>query len=292
MTMRDQMGEYPKVAATRAELAHEVQAASGRSRALVMTMGALHEGHGELMRAARETVGGDGHVTVSIFVNPTQFGVNEDLDNYPRTFDSDLELCYSMGVNMVFAPTAEEIYPAGPGQITISPGPLGSLYEGAARPGHFAGVLTVVGKFILLSNPHYAMFGEKDYQQLTLVRQMVHDLNFGVEVVAVPTVRAADGLALSSRNKYLDPQARDRALSISRAIAVAQAAAADGAGADLIAAAATSILERVTGLEIEYVAVTDPMMGPAPESGEGRIIITAIVGGTRLLDNARVDIGS
>ena len=280
----------PMVATTRAELAAAYSQVQARPRAVVMTMGALHSGHAELISAAREAVGVSGHVTVTIFVNPLQFGANEDLDKYPRTFAADQLLCAQRGADLIFAPTPEVIYPTGDPLVTVDPGPLGALLEGAARPGHFAGVLTVVAKLLSLTAPQLAFFGEKDYQQLTLIRQMVRDLDFPIRVVGVATVRAPDGLALSSRNKYLSEDARVAALAIPRAIAAAQASGAAGADAAAAIAAATSVLAEVPELTVEYVVLTDPAMGPAPTAGEARIIITAIVDGTRLLDNARVDL--
>src|SRR5690349_10675556 len=169
----------------------------------VPTMGALHDGHVQLLKHARplgETL------VASIFVNPTQFAPGEDFDSYPRTFDADLERCDEAGVDVVFAPTVETMYPAGiDAAITVDPGPLGSILEGKTRPTHFRGVLTVVAKLFGLVRPDVAVFGEKDYQQLVLVRRMVADLCLGIRVVGAETVREADGLARSSRNRYLDP---------------------------------------------------------------------------------------
>lgn len=281
----------PKVAGTKAELA-ELLAVKDRPRAVVMTMGALHEGHAELMREARRLVGPDGQTVTTIFVNPTQFGANEDLAKYPRTFDADLAMCQELGVDFVFAPTNDVMYPNGDPTITIDPGKLAEEFEGEARPGHFRGVLTVVNKFLMLINPDYALFGEKDYQQLTLIRQMVRELDIQTEIVGVPTVREESGLALSSRNRYLSEQAVQTALRIPEAIAAGQRAGVRGANAAI--ETATAILLREDSevpVDVQYVAVTNPMMGPAPERGEGRIIITAIVDGTRLLDNAAIDLG-
>lgn len=179
-------------------------ARAGR-RAVVMTMGALHEGHATLIRAAREQAGRGGQVVVTVFVNPLQFGANEDLDRYPRTLDADRRIAEEAGADAVFAPAVEEVYPGGDPQVRISAGPMGERLEGATRPGHFDGVLTVVAKLLHLTRPDLALFGQKDAQQLALIRRMVTDLNFPVEVVGVPTVREEDGLALSSRNRYLSP---------------------------------------------------------------------------------------
>ncbi|MFB8776583.1 pantoate--beta-alanine ligase [Streptomyces broussonetiae] len=199
--------------------AEELRArARGGRRAVVMTMGALHEGHATLIRTAREIAGPDGEVVVTVFVNPLQFGAGEDLDRYPRTLEADVKLAEQAGADAVFAPSADEVYPGGEPQVRISAGPMGARLEGASRPGHFDGMLTVVAKLLHLTRPDLALYGQKDAQQLALIRRMVRDLNFGVEIVAVPTVREADGLALSSRNRYLSPQERRTALALSRAL--------------------------------------------------------------------------
>ena len=187
-------------------------------RAVVMTMGALHEGHATLIRTAREIAGADGEVVVTVFVNPLQFGKGEDLDRYPRTLDADLEIAAPSGADTVFAPSVDEVYPGGEPQVRISAGPMGERLEGASRPGHFDGMLTVVAKLLHLTRPDIALYGQKDAQQLALIRRMVRDLNFGVEIVAVPTVREDDGLALSSRNRYLSPRERRTALALSQAL--------------------------------------------------------------------------
>ncbi|MER8029160.1 pantoate--beta-alanine ligase [Streptomyces bauhiniae] len=187
-------------------------------RAVVMTMGALHEGHATLIRTAREIAGPEGEVVVTVFVNPLQFGAGEDLDRYPRTLDADLALAHRAGADAVFAPAVEEVYPGGEPQVRITAGPMGGRLEGATRPGHFDGMLTVVAKLLHLTRPDVALYGQKDAQQLALIRRMVRDLNFGVEIVGVPTVREEDGLALSSRNRYLAPEERATALTLSRAL--------------------------------------------------------------------------
>ncbi|WP_413757727.1 pantoate--beta-alanine ligase [Streptomyces sp. MMBL 11-3] len=186
-------------------------------RAVVMTMGALHEGHATLIRTARR-LAGDGEVVVTVFVNPLQFGAGEDLDRYPRTLDADIKLAEQAGADAVFAPAVDEVYPGGEPQVRIGAGPMGERLEGATRPGHFDGVLTVVAKLLHLTRPDVALFGQKDAQQLALIRRMVRDLNFGVEIVGVPTVREADGLALSSRNRYLSAAERRTALALSQAL--------------------------------------------------------------------------
>ncbi|MEV5340217.1 pantoate--beta-alanine ligase [Streptomyces sp. NPDC052676] len=190
--------------------------------AVVMTMGALHEGHATLIRTAREHVGRKGYVVVTVFVNPLQFGAGEDLDRYPRTLEADLKTAEQAGADIVFAPSVEEMYPDGRPEITLRAGAMGERLEGASRPGHFDGMLTVVAKLLHLTRPDVAFFGQKDAQQLALIRRMVRDLNFPVEIVGVPTVREEDGLALSSRNRYLSPQERRTALALSRALFAAQ----------------------------------------------------------------------
>ncbi|WP_216591003.1 pantoate--beta-alanine ligase [Streptomyces brasiliscabiei] len=193
------------------------RARTGR-RAVVMTMGALHEGHATLVRAAREIAGPTGEVVVTVFVNPLQFGAGEDLDRYPRTLDADVKLAEVSGADVVFAPAVDEVYPGGEPQVRITAGPMGERLEGAARPGHFDGMLTVVAKLLHLTRPDVALFGQKDAQQLALIRRMVRDLNFGMDIVGVPTVREDDGLALSSRNRYLSPEERRTALALSQAL--------------------------------------------------------------------------
>ncbi|WP_339130706.1 pantoate--beta-alanine ligase [Streptomyces sp. f51] len=187
-------------------------------RAVVMTMGALHEGHATLIRTAREIAGDTGEVVVTVFVNPLQFGRGEDLDRYPRTLDSDLKIAEQAGADVVFAPSVDEVYPGGEPQVRISAGPMGERLEGSVRPGHFDGMLTVVAKLLHLTRPDVALFGQKDAQQLALIRRMARDLNFGVEITGVPTVREEDGLALSSRNRYLSAEERRTALALSQAL--------------------------------------------------------------------------
>ncbi|MFJ6100766.1 pantoate--beta-alanine ligase [Streptomyces sp. NPDC092359] len=199
--------------------AHELRALGAAGpRAVVMTMGALHEGHATLIRAARERAGERGTVVVTVFVNPLQFGAGEDLDRYPRTLEADLALAVGAGADAVFAPSVDEVYPGGEPQVRITAGPMGERLEGASRPGHFDGMLTVVAKLLHLTAPDLALFGQKDAQQLALIRRMVRDLNFPVEIVGVPTVREDDGLALSSRNRYLSAGERRTALALSGAL--------------------------------------------------------------------------
>ena len=258
--------------------------------ALVPTMGALHAGHGALLDRARREVGPAAPVVVSVFVNPLQFAPGEDLDRYPRTLDADLEICAEHGVDVVFAPRVDEVYPGGDPQVTVSPGPLAEVLEGASRPTHFAGVLTVVAKLFGLVRPDVAVFGEKDYQQLALIRRMVADLCMGLEVVGGETVREPDGLALSSRNRFLGPEDRAQALALSRALFAARAAATGGAQAAL--AAAHAELDGATGIDLDYLSLTAPDLGPAPVSGPARLLVAARVGSTRLIDNVALELSA
>jgi pantoate--beta-alanine ligase len=263
--------------------------AAGRKVVLVPTMGALHAGHVELIKHARR-VPGVPVVAVSIFVNPLQFGAGEDLSRYPRTFDADLDACREHGVELVFAPTVEGMYGVGEQQITVQPGPLGEQLEGACRPGHFAGVLTVVAKLFGIVRPQVAFFGEKDYQQLVLLRRMARELNLGVDVVGVPTVREPDGLALSSRNVYLSAEQRAAAVALSAALRAGQRAGAHGGPAAL--AAARELLAGEPGVDPDYLELRDPDLGPAPEQGPARLLTAAKVGTTRLIDNMAVTLGA
>jgi pantoate--beta-alanine ligase len=270
---------------TRAELATARDAMTGPV-AVVMTMGALHDGHAELLRLARLQAR---YVIATIFVNPLQFGPSEDLGRYPRTIEADLELCRARGVDVVFAPTPTQMYPDGEPAVRIDPGPLGTVLEGAHRPGHFDGVLTVVLKLLHLTRPDLAFFGEKDYQQLALVRSMVADLDVPVRIVAVPTVREPDGLAISSRNRYLPPHHREIALALSAALLAG--ARASGPGHSILAAARAE-LDRATGLDVDYLELTNPRLGPPPERGPARLLVAARVGTTRLIDNIAVEVQS
>jgi pantoate--beta-alanine ligase len=251
---------------------------------VVFTMGALHEGHQALLRAAREA---NASLLATIFVNPRQFGPNEDLGRYPRPFDDDLARCEKAGVDVVWAPSVTEVYRSGEPKITVDPGQLAAELEGASRPGHFAGVLTVVAKLLHLTRPHRAYFGEKDFQQLTLVRRMVADLDFDVDIVGVPTVREPDGLALSSRNVYLSAAERDRAVALSAALEVAAQTAARGAGPNEIVKAGRDVL-TAAGLDVDYFVLRGVDLGPALRVGPARLLVAARVGGTRLIDNMPV----
>lgn len=260
---------------------------TGRRVLLVPTMGALHDGHLALVKAAKQVPGGV--VVVSIFVNPLQFGAGEDLDAYPRTLDADLEMLRSEGVEVAFTPTASDMYPTGP-RTSVHPGPLGAELEGVSRPTHFAGMLTVVCKLLQIVRPDRAYFGEKDYQQLVLIRQMADDLNFETRIVGVPIVREADGLAMSSRNRYLDEVEREQAGALSAALLAGMYAAAGGSAEVLDAARA--VLDEVPAIDVDYLEVRDTWLGPAPAEGAGRLLVAARLGTTRLLDNIAIDIGA
>jgi pantoate--beta-alanine ligase len=278
----------PVLLRTKAELAAARGGLAGPV-VLVPTMGALHAGHTALLRAARTLAGPAGSVIVSIFVNPLQFRPGEDLDRYPRTLDADLARCAAEGARAVFAPSAAEMYPGGRPEVTVDPGPMGQVFEGEFRPGFFGGVLTVVLKLFNLIRPDVAVFGEKDVQQLALVRRMVSDLDLGVAIASVPIVRDADGLATSSRNRYLSAAERPLALALSRALHAGEARAAEGAGAVL--AAAREILRAEPALAVDYVAVVDPRTFTSVRPGQAGpavIVAAATAGHTRLIDNMPV----
>ena len=260
--------------------------AAGRKIALVPTMGALHEGHRELIRHARRAPGAT-VTAVSIFVNPLQFGPSEDLDRYPRPLEADLEACREEGVELVFLPGVADMYPEG-ADTTVTPGRLGDELEGAVRPGHFAGVLTVVAKLFHIVAPDLAFFGEKDYQQLVLVKKMVRDLDFPLSVVGVPTVREPDGLALSSRNAYLSADERPRAATLHRALQAGSSVSARGPQAVLDAA--REVLAAEPAIRVDYLEVRDPDLGPAPDVGMARLLVAARLGSTRLIDNIPVQL--
>jgi len=270
-----------RVARTRAELATGLAELPG-TRALVMTMGALHEGHLTLVRRARALAD---HVLVSIYVNPLQFGPNEDFDSYPRDLEADLALLAPEGVDLVFAPGDAEVYPREP-LVRIDPGPVARILEGRTRPGHFAGVLQVVHKVFNLTRPDVALFGRKDAQQLALVATMVEDLDMGVRIEPVEIVRDDDGVARSSRNAYLSAAERAEARALSRALRAAAAAA--GAGPEASLAAARAVLDGAKGVRLDYLVLVDPATFtdlPA-DATTGLMAVAAWVGTTRLIDNA------
>jgi pantoate--beta-alanine ligase len=258
--------------------------AAGERVAFVATMGALHAGHMALVDAARR--GGD-RVVVSIFVNPTQFAPNEDFAKYPRKEQADSRMLASAGVDLLWVPSVEEMYPDG--FVTdISVGGIAGLLDGAHRPGHFDGVATVVAKLFNQVQPHVALFGEKDWQQLAVIRRMVADLDMDVEIVGVPTQREDDGLALSSRNAYLIAEERSRAVALPRALGVAERTIAKGGDVEAALAQARESL-IAAGFDIDYVALADAETLGAPIEGRPmRLLAAARIGGTRLIDNIPV----
>ncbi|MEN3344388.1 MAG: pantoate--beta-alanine ligase [Arthrobacter sp.] len=297
----------------RAESARLLTRKRGTSQGLVPTMGALHEGHAQLARTA---VAQNDVVVASVFVNPLQFGEAADLERYPRTLEADMALLDAAGVDLVFAPSAEEVYPGGEPLVRITAGPLGGKWEGASRPGHFDGALTVVAKLLHYGLPgaglpgaglsgtghsdaglpaYRAYFGQKDAQQLALVQRMVEDLNFPVEIVPVPIVRTEDGLALSSRNRFLSDEERQAALVLSRALRLLEARA--GAHEPLDLESAQALVESEPLVDLDYFDVVDPRtLEPLAENcrqtpfrGEGLAIIAARVGPVRLIDNVPLD---
>ena len=253
----------------------------GRTIAVVPTMGALHEGHLELLRSARKRAD---IVILTIFVNPTQFGPNEDLAKYPRDEASDLAKARTCGIDLAFCPEASAMYPAG-AQTFVEVRELQQPMCGASRPGHFAGVTTIVAKLFNITKPHLAVFGEKDYQQLTIIRRMVRDLDFAIEIVGVPIVRESDGLALSSRNAYLSAEGRQIALGLSRGLAAAEALVRSGErDTAKLRAAATA---QLTGARIDYVELRDAteLSEIARLEKPAVLALAAFVGTTRLIDN-------
>jgi pantoate--beta-alanine ligase len=255
---------------------------------LVPTMGALHDGHRALLRSARAAAGPGGSVVVSIFVNPLQFGEAADLERYPRPLAHDMAVCEAEGTDLVFAPPVEEIYPEQQ-RVTVDPGSMGTVLEGEFRPGHFAGVLTVVLKLFSLIRPDIAVFGEKDAQQLALVRAMVDDFAVPVSIRSVATVRDHDGLALSSRNRFLSQDERRVALAIPRALLAGAEAA--GHGPKAVLGAAQRVLDDA-GLKPEYLALVDPGNFAFVRDDyldSALLVIAARVGQTRLIDNVRVE---
>ncbi|EAR25799.1 pantoate--beta-alanine ligase [marine actinobacterium PHSC20C1] len=275
------------VAGMRDVVAHEREA--GRTIALTPTLGALHAGHVAHVERAAELA--DVRI-VSIFVNPTQFGANEDLDKYPRTMDDDLELLGEMGVPYVFAPSVEEMYPKGPTSTTISAGQVGTMFEGKTRAGHFDGVLTVVAKLLAITTPQFVTFGQKDAQQLFLVRRMITDLNIPVRMEIIETVRDDDGLALSSRNQFLDASQREAATILSTALKAATSAA--DSGLDAVIAAAQGALMGESRAELDYFSVVNTeTFTPVPDGfrGPATAIVAARVGDTRLIDNSSLYVG-
>lgn len=297
------------LAHTREELAAAI-AANEPNRAVVMTMGALHEGHLDLLRRAGALVGAGGTVLVTIFVNPLQFAPGEDLDAYPRDLEGDVEKLRTVAENelqlsqlVVFAPTPEVIYPSGTPQVTINPGPIATVLEGATRPTHFGGVCQVVLNLMHLTRPTWALFGRKDAQQLAIVRAMVRDLAVPLSIEPVDIRRESDGLAMSSRNAYLTPTQRQQALALSQALKAGIAAAENGGDGAAVRQAALAYLANADGVEVDYVAVVgadsfvdlagaglglDPQKYQ-PVAGEPALLaLAAKVGSTRLIDNTLI----
>ena len=264
------------------------QRSKGRRVGLVPTMGALHQGHESLFRSARET---SDVVLATIFVNPRQFGDARDLENYPRTPERDREVALACGVDCLVSPTLDAMWPDSPAPTptTVTLGHLGEVFEGAGRPGHFDGVASVVAKLFVITGPCRAYFGEKDFQQLAVIRRMVRDLAFDVEVVGRPIIRDADGLALSSRNVLLSLDDRRRALGLSRAL---RAASDEPRSADEQRAVLRSVLDEA-GVDVAYAQIVNPStLVPSgdDETGERRALVAGVVGGVRLLDNGPVEI--
>ena len=297
------MTHRPVLTHTRAELADALSRLPG-TKALVMTMGALHSGHLQLVREARELAD---HVIVTIFVNPTQFAPGEDFDAYPRTLDADMDALETVGADLVWAPAPQDVYPT-PATVTIDPGPIARVLEGKTRPTHFAGVALVCTKVVNLVRPDVALYGQKDAQQLAVLRTVFAQLDIPVRVHPVPIVRAEDGVALSSRNRYLSDDERIRARALSRALRRGAEAAEAGATPAQIVAECRSVIEDEGGIDLDYIALVDAgtfeiLAGtesvPVGEgaaaptilsdgSREARILIAAKVGTTRLIDNMEV----
>jgi pantoate--beta-alanine ligase len=264
--------------------------AVGKSIALVPTMGALHAGHASLIRTARAEAG---FVVVSIFVNPTQFGPNEDLSRYPRPFEQDVKACEAEGVDLIFHPTAEIMYPAGV-KTHVAVGDLQDALCGASRPGHFRGVATVVLKLFNIVQPDVAYFGQKDAQQARLLQQMANDLNVPVRIQTCPIVREPDGLALSSRNAYLDAQQRKNATVLFRSLeAVRERISAGERQAEPLLRLARALIDATPGARIDYVSIVDfEGLRPLPRL-QGKVLIAVAVyfGATRLIDNVLLELG-
>jgi pantoate--beta-alanine ligase len=253
-------------------------------------MGALHRGHGELIRIARETAGESGEVAVSIFVNPMQFAAGGDYEKYPRPEDADDEFCREAGVDIVFRPSADEMYPAD-FSISVEENSLANTLCGRSRPGHFRGVCTVVTKLFQLLSPDAAVFGEKDFQQLAIIRRMVRDLNFPIEIIGAPTVREADGLACSSRNQYLSAAEREQAPVLQRALQEARELVDRGErSADAIVAAARNVIATASLARIDYLEIVNAeTLQPVTKTGPDSLIaVAAFFGQTRLIDNLRL----
>lgn len=258
----------------------------------VFTMGALHQGHKYLIETAKqyvlEKLGGNGKVVVSIFVNPTQFDNPEDLAKYPRTLDADLKICESSGADVVFTPSALDMYPAGENLIKVTHSKIGNDLEGASRPGHFEGMLTVVNKLLNITSPVATFFGEKDFQQLALVKQMVSDLNMPIEVIGVKTVRDHDDLALSSRNKRLSESQRELASAIPTTLSLMKDSISQGHDFESAIKIAKEYLENFPEIKLDYLELRNQQLGKASLNDSVRALIAVQIGDIRLIDNMTV----
>ncbi|MGO2111740.1 MAG: pantoate--beta-alanine ligase [Pseudoclavibacter sp.] len=280
------------IADARAALADWRKAHPDARIALVPTMGALHDGHLSLVELAKRRADA---VVVSIFVNPLQFGPNEDFERYPRTFDDDVAALAGAGVEFVVAPSVDDMYPGGASATRVTAGPAASVLDGAHRPGHFDGMLTVVSKLLNIVQPDAAVFGRKDAQQLFVIEQMVRDLNVKVEIIGAPISRDPDGLARSSRNAYLEAPERTAALALSRALRAADAAARSGADVAGALAAARAIVDGEPLVAPDYVEAVVPATFEPPADGhvgDVLVLIAARVGATRLIDNATITVAN
>lgn len=258
----------------------------------VFTMGALHSGHAKLIEVAKEYVAqnlnGQGKVVVSIFVNPTQFNSPADLSNYPRTLDADLVICDAAGADAVFIPTASEMYPAGETKIGLTHYQIGNDLEGASRPGHFEGMLTIVTKLLNITKPIATFFGEKDFQQLVLVKQLVSDLNMEINVIGVPTVRDQDGFALSSRNKRLSQTQRELASQIPATLTLLKRSISEGHELTSAINIATEYLTNFPEIKIDYLELRNQQLGKPSNTDSVRALIAVQIGEIRLIDNMTV----
>lgn len=278
-----------RICTTRKELNDALAELKG-TRGLVMTMGALHDGHLSLVRAASEV---SDHVVASVYVNPLQFGPGEDFDSYPRNLERDCDLLEAAGVAVVYAPSDDEMYPRTP-LVRIDPGPMAVVYEGKTRPTHFAGVLQVVHKVFNIMRPDFAFFGQKDAQQLALIKTMVADLDMPVEIRAVPIAREESGIAMSSRNLYLSGVEREHALGLSRALRAGAEAALAGETAVVVRETARESLAGAPGVRMDYLDLVDPeTFVPLDDdaTGPALLVTAAWVGTTRLIDNLEVTVG-
>jgi pantoate--beta-alanine ligase len=262
---------------------------AGKRVGAVFTMGALHQGHAQLIKQCRDTVGKDAIVVVTIFVNPTQFENNEDLEKYPRDLASDVEICEQNSADFVFAPTVDEIYPPQTLVKKIEPGEIANILEGASRPGHFSGVATVVNRLLEIIKPSVTCFGEKDYQQLTIVRQIVKELSIPVEVIGVETVRESDGLAKSSRNRRLSEEERALAPHLYEAVNRVKAQLLQNLPIEKAISSTVEWLADFPEIELDYLTVLSPSLGK-PVPGLARVLVAARIGDVRLIDNIECEL--